>query len=261
MLRVATQSERHAIAGRESSGARGLVVGGVRMIARVEPLTTTRRLSGPFDYRVDDEPVEVGSIVRIPFGHQKLDGVVVGLAETTRGRPTRSSSRRRRCATDSLPRDLVDLALWMAEEYCSTPARALALVTPPPGKAKTYLWAEADRRRRPRSTTTSARCSSACPGPAGDDLPALRRLEKRGLVTITPRVARRAPRTNPAPDRAVELTAAQARRAGGDRGRARRGAAAARRHRLGQDRGLPARGGRGARARRGRDRARARRSR
>ena len=36
----------------------------------------------------------------------------------------------------------MDLALWMAEEYCSTPARALALVTPPPGKAKTYLWAE-----------------------------------------------------------------------------------------------------------------------
>ena len=43
---------------------------------------------------------------------------------------------------DSIPRDLVDLALWMAEEYCSTPARALALVSPPPGKAKTAFWAE-----------------------------------------------------------------------------------------------------------------------
>ena len=48
------------------------------------------------------------------------------------------------------------------------------------------------------------------PGPAGGDLPALRRLEKRGLVAISSRVARRAPRTNPAPDRVVEPTPAQA---------------------------------------------------
>src|SRR6195952_824313 len=53
-----------------------------RVIARVEPLTTTRRLSVPFDYRVDGDVV-VGSLVRIPFGHQKLDGVVVGLRETS----------------------------------------------------------------------------------------------------------------------------------------------------------------------------------
>ena len=50
------------------------------MIARVEPLTTTRRLSGPFDYALPEAPVEVGSVVKVPFGHQKLDGVVVGLA-------------------------------------------------------------------------------------------------------------------------------------------------------------------------------------
>ena len=53
------------------------------MIARVQPLTTTRRLAGPFDYALPSEPVEVGSVVRVPFGRQKLDGVVVGLAETT----------------------------------------------------------------------------------------------------------------------------------------------------------------------------------
>ena len=50
------------------------------MIARVEPLTTTRRLSGPFDYLVDGD-VAVGSVLRIPFGRQRLDGVVVELAE------------------------------------------------------------------------------------------------------------------------------------------------------------------------------------
>ena len=46
------------------------------MIARVEPLTTTRRLSGPFDYEVE-AGVAVGSILEIPFGHQTLEGVVV----------------------------------------------------------------------------------------------------------------------------------------------------------------------------------------
>jgi primosomal protein N' (replication factor Y) len=176
------------------------------VIARVEPLTTTRRLSGPFDYRVDG-PVEVGALVRMPFGHQKLDGVVVGLAESTEVAPSKlvdvTSVR-----GDSIPRDLVDLALWMAEEYCSTPARALALVSPPPGKAKTAFWAEAtgaDGRVNERQAALLAEL----PRFAGGDLAALRRLEKRGLVAISERVARRAPRTNPAPDQAVELTAAQ----------------------------------------------------
>ena len=96
----------------------------------------------------------------------------------------------------------------MAEEYCSTPARALALVSPPPGKAKLAFWAEptgADGRVNDNQAALLARL----PGPAGGDLAALRRLEKRGLVTISERVARRAPRTNPAPDTLVSLSGAQ----------------------------------------------------
>jgi len=177
------------------------------LIARVEPLTTTRRLSGPFDYRVDDDCTQIGSIVKIPFGHQKLEGVVVGLAETS-DVPDEKLVAPTSVRDDSLPRDLVDLALWMAEEYCSTPARALALVTPPPGKAKTYLWAEPTGAHG-KLTDKQRALLERLPGPTNNDLPALRRLEARGLVTITPRVARRAPRTNPAPDREVELTAAQ----------------------------------------------------
>ena len=145
----------------------------------------------------------------------------------------------------------------MAEEYCSTPARALRARDAAAREGEDGAVGRADRRRRASSPTTSARCSRALPGPAGGDLPALRRLEKRGLVTITERVARRAPRTNPAADRAGRAHAGADRRAGRDRGRAGRRAPAARRHRLGQDRGLPARGGGGAGARRGRDRARA----
>jgi primosomal protein N' (replication factor Y) len=177
------------------------------VIARVEPLTTTRRLSGPFDYRVEG-PVQVGALVRMPFGHQKLDGVVVGVAETTEVAPEKlvdvSSVR-----GDSIPRDLVDLALWMAEEYCSTPARALALVSPPPGKAKTAFWAEATGAEG-RVNEKQAALLAELPRFAGRDLAALRRLEKRGLVEIAERVARRVPRTNPAPDHLVSLTGAQA---------------------------------------------------
>ncbi|HWK26732.1 MAG TPA: primosomal protein N' [Solirubrobacter sp.] len=178
------------------------------MIARVEPLTTTRRLAGPFDYRVDGAEVEVGALVRVPFGHQKLDGVVVGLTDTSEV-PDEKLVGLGDVRADSIPRDLVDLALWMAEEYCSTPARALALVSPPPGKARTLLWA-APTGAEGRLNDNQRALLERLPGPAGNDLPALRRLEKRGLVTIEPRVARRAPQLNPAPDRAVQLTAAQA---------------------------------------------------
>src|SRR4051794_24687079 len=178
-----------------------------RVIARVEPLTTTRRLSGPFDYKVDGD-IDVGSLLKIPFGHQKLDGVVTALTDTT-DVPEEKLVAPLATRDDTLPRDLVDLALWMAEEYCSTPARALSLVTPPPGKAKTLLWAQPTGQNA-KVTDKQAALLARLPGPAGAELGALRRLEKRGLVTISARIARRAPRMDVPPDRAHELTQAQA---------------------------------------------------
>ena len=54
-------------------------------IAQVEPITTARVLSGPFDYRLPDElrdgAVAVGSMLVVPFGRRQVLGVVVGLAE------------------------------------------------------------------------------------------------------------------------------------------------------------------------------------
>ena len=116
------------------------------MIARVEPLTTTRRLSGPFDYALPEAPVEVGSVVRVPFGRQTLDGVVTGLAEASELPPERLVAPTA-VRADSVPPDLVDLALWMAAEYCSTPARALSLVLPPPGRPRLRCGPRARRRR------------------------------------------------------------------------------------------------------------------
>jgi primosomal protein N' (replication factor Y) (superfamily II helicase) len=179
------------------------------VIARVEPLTTTRRLSGPFDYLPPEQPVGVGSVVRIPFGRQRLEGVVVELAAATEV-PAEKLVRAADPRPDSVPEDLVALALWMAAEYCSTPARALSLVLPPRGRERVQLWAAAtgaDDGRR--VTANQAALLARLPGPAGGDLGALRRLEARGLVTIAPRAQRRVPRSDGAPDRPVELTAEQ----------------------------------------------------
>ena len=155
------------------------------MIARVEPLTTTRRLAGPFDYALPAAPVEVGSVVRVPFGRQALDGVVVGLAERTEVAAEKLVTPTA-VRPDSVPAELVELALWMADEYCSTPARALSLVLPPKGKPRTELWAA--RTDRPldgeRLTDNQRALLASLPRAAGRDLSALRRLEGRGLRAV-----------------------------------------------------------------------------
>ena len=180
------------------------------MIARVQPLTTTRRLSGPFDYALPEAPVEVGSVVRVPFGRQKLDGVVVGFADASEVAAEKlvvpTAVRE-----DSIPEELVELAQWMADEYCSTPARALSLVLPPPGRPRTELWAA--RTEAPldgeRLTDGQRALLAALPRVAAPDTGALRRLEARGLVTVAPRQRRRAPLVVGHADQALVLTAEQ----------------------------------------------------
>src|SRR5664279_1746470 len=97
----------------------------------VVPLVTTRALSGALDYLAPEtgEPLPIGTIVRAPLGSRVVDGVVVGAgeAESEGMRPVSCSDR------PSIPADLVELALWIAAYYGSTPARALTLVLPPRG--------------------------------------------------------------------------------------------------------------------------------
>ena len=49
-------------------------------VVQVEPLTTARVLRGPFDYARPDG-VEVGALLEVPFGRQRLTGVVTGLVD------------------------------------------------------------------------------------------------------------------------------------------------------------------------------------
>ncbi len=165
-------------------------------VAKVEPLTTARALRGPFDY-LRPEGVRIGSVLVVPFGAREVVGVVVGLADGS-DLPDERLVAPRRVLDHDLPPDLVALAEWMAPEYCSTVARALTLVSPPPhGRPKLAWWAQANGgaegarplTERQRELLEALRAGG--PRPAAGDLAALRRLEARGLVHLARRPQRR----------------------------------------------------------------------
>src|SRR5262245_33012489 len=94
--------------------------------ASVFPLVTARWLARPFTYEVGDG-VGKGAIVSVPFGRRRARGIVVAPeAHAPDGIDVVPVER----VVGTLPPSLVDLALWLADYYGSTPARALALVAP-----------------------------------------------------------------------------------------------------------------------------------
>jgi primosomal protein N' (replication factor Y) (superfamily II helicase) len=125
------------------------------VIARVEPLTPARALRGPFDYRLNggEEGVGVGSMLVVPFAGRRLLGVVVGMAQSSELPPERLAEPVA-ALEDDVPPALVELGLWVAREYCSTPARGLALVLPP--GTGTGAQRPLRRRRSLRAELTAA---------------------------------------------------------------------------------------------------------
>ena len=184
-------------------------------IARVEPLTTARALRGPFDYRLPAEmaDLEVGRVVRIPFGRQRVLGVVVELAEASELPPERLAEPLEALEAGT-PSELVRLGLWVAHEYCSTPSRGLQLVLPPGTGAagqrvRTRLELRAEisaageaalsggeRLGVKQRAVLEALRGGEMSGPelataVGADRAVLRRLEERGLIaTRSSRVRR-----------------------------------------------------------------------
>jgi primosomal protein N' (replication factor Y) len=179
-------------------------------IARVEPLTRTRAVRGPFDYQLGPEHagVKVGSVLSVPFGRSRILGVVLALADTSTLPPERLAVPLAVLAP-SLPRDLVELAVWMGREYCSTTARALSLLLAPGTAAgvrpRTVLVAEVTEAGRdalgdPAVPLTGGQRAALLaleedgPRPAGEmGLAVLRRLEGRGLVAFERRERARLP--------------------------------------------------------------------
>jgi primosomal protein N' (replication factor Y) (superfamily II helicase) len=179
------------------------------MIARVEPLTRTRAVRGPFDYRLaPGQDVEVGSLLRVPFGARSSLGVVVELAERSELAPDRLVEPEAVVGAGVGP-DLVALAAWMAREYCSTPSRALQLMLAPGAAtgtgAKLALVAELTAAGRQALADPDARLNArqrallealaerGATLAAELDTPGLRRLESRGLVAIERRIRPRRP--------------------------------------------------------------------
>ena len=109
--------------------------------ASVYPLVTARAVAREFTYEVDDE-VGVGAIVRIPFGRSRARGIVVARVEEP---PAGVEARAIEAVLGELPPALVELALWLADYYGSTPARALALVAPESPKRRKEQAPPAER--------------------------------------------------------------------------------------------------------------------
>jgi primosomal protein N' (replication factor Y) (superfamily II helicase) len=184
-------------------------------IAQVEPLRSTRALRGPFDYRLTEQfsDVGVGSLLIVPFARREVIGVVVGLADHSEV-PAEKLLTPTRTLELAVPESLVELASWIAAEYCSTTSRALGLMLPPGltrgAKPLSRLTAEitdsgrdalnasepaktqrlTERQRSVLGLLADAPLAAALvPGGHG----ALRRLADRGLLTLERRTVTRRP--------------------------------------------------------------------
>jgi primosomal protein N' (replication factor Y) len=190
------------------------------VIAKVEPLTPARALRGPFDYRVPAamSGVEVGTMLLVPFGRRRLVGVVTGLADAS-DVPAERLVEPLAALDEGVPPELVRLGLWVASEYCSTPARGLALVLPPgtgtgpaprvrPHSAlvasltpagQAVADGSAEAALGPRQRAALVALAGGPLGAAGlarrtsCDHSTLRRLERRGLVALAREPQRRRP--------------------------------------------------------------------
>jgi primosomal protein N' (replication factor Y) len=193
-------------------------------IAKVEPLTTARALRGPFDYLLPGRlgEVGVGTVLLVPFGRQRVIGVVVEVTDSSELPPERLAEPIAALAAGATP-ELVRLGLWVAREYCSTPARGLELVLPP-GTGRTrhgtapridLLASATDAGRAAlsdgvrlgsRQRAALERLAANGGEPAGElsavqlaagagiDRSTLRRLEARGLITLRSEQSFRRPR-------------------------------------------------------------------
>jgi primosomal protein N' (replication factor Y) (superfamily II helicase) len=123
----------------------------VSRLASVYPIVTARSLARLFTYEIEDE-VEKGAVLAIRFGNARRRGVVV---DADAEAPPDVEPVAAEGVLETLPPALVDLALWLADYYGSTPARALALIAP-----------HQPKRRGERREVTATAGLAAEPAPA-----------------------------------------------------------------------------------------------
>jgi primosomal protein N' (replication factor Y) len=110
--------------------------------ASIYPLVTARAVARPFTYEVE-EGVGKGAIVTMPFGRRRARGIVVALEAAA---PEGFEALPIEKVVGQVPPALVELALWLADYYGSTPARALALVGPEMPKRRKEQAPPAERQ-------------------------------------------------------------------------------------------------------------------
>ena len=132
--------------------------------ATVYPLVTTRALARPFTYEVTDGAAK-GSVVSVPLGRSTRRGVVVELVDSA---PEGIEPIPIDAIVDELPPALVDLALWVADYYGSTPGRALELIAPVKRKRR--------KEQPPPAERQALRESASPPEPTASQSGALDRL-------------------------------------------------------------------------------------
>ena len=119
-------------------------------LASVYPIVSARSLARLFTYEIGDE-VGKGAVLAIPFGNARRRGVVV---DADAEAPPDVAPVLAERVLETLPPALVDLALWLADYYGSTPARALALIAP-----------QQPKRRGERRTVAATAGMAAEPAP------------------------------------------------------------------------------------------------
>jgi primosomal protein N' (replication factor Y) len=111
---------------------------GAQRVAAVVPLVPAWRVDKTFDYVVPEElagRVSIGSLVRVSFGHRRVRGVVVDVAERATDRelaPTLGVV----APVPVCPPPLPEVIEWLARRYVAPRGQAFARVVPPRVRVK-----------------------------------------------------------------------------------------------------------------------------
>jgi len=183
------------------------------MVARV---TLEIALRKEFDYAIAPEfadHIEVGSRVKVPFGHREVLGVVTALVEESPHTNLRCIAKVIGQQGQVTPRILA-LARWIADYYCCPVEIALKSVLPDAVRKETPGWRERLYVRvlprtgePPKLTKRQADVWHVIEEwrelplqellrLTGATAETVRRLEDRGLISIAPQISERDPYAN-----------------------------------------------------------------
>ena len=183
------------------------------MIARVSLEIALRK---EFDYAIPPElagAVDVGSRVQVPFGPRKILGVVTALAEESAHTNLKPILKVIGAQTLVTPK-ILKLARWIGEYYCCAPETALKSVLPEAVRKEDAAWRErllvrvvpvtgdfpklAKRQQEVWNIVEERReiLLTELVALAETTAATVRKLEDRGLVSITSEISERDPYAN-----------------------------------------------------------------